>query len=81
LTEDTDNGPPSAEYVAIYADQTSIGDIATLGDPAKSTIAATPYNGVGRPGRCVLTPDMVILHCWVGENDDEGYAAIAAHAQ
>lgn len=49
-----------------------------LGDGAKSTVAATPYDEAARPGKCVLSPDMVILHCYVGEDDTEGFDAILA---
>ena len=76
LTEDSDSEPPDAAYAAIYADQTGIGDVPVLADGAKGTVAATPYDEASRPGKCVLSPEMVLLHCYAGEDDTEGFEAI-----
>lgn len=52
-----------------------------LADGAKGTVAATQYDEAARPGKCVLSPEMVILTCYAGENDDEGFDAIIADQQ
>ncbi len=44
-------------------------------------MAAANYDEASRPGKCVLSPEMVILTCYAGENDDEGFAAIVADQQ
>jgi hypothetical protein len=56
----------------------NIGDIPVLADPTKGTVAATPYDEAQRPGKCVLSPEMVMLTCYVGENDQQGFDAIIA---
>jgi hypothetical protein len=78
VTEDSQGGPPDPEYIAIYADQTEIGAVPVLGDGAKATVAATPYDELGRPGKCVLSPEMVMLACYTGEDDTVGFDAILA---
>lgn len=78
MTENSDGDPPDGAYVALYADQTNIGEIPVLADPDKAVVAAADYDEVSRPGKCVLSPEMVILACYDGENDDEGFAAIIA---
>ena len=41
-------------------------------------VAATPYDGAAMPGKCVLSPEMVLLHCYAGEDDTSGFDAIVA---
>ncbi len=60
---------------------TNIGDVPVLGDGAKASVAATPYDEAARPGKCVLSPEMVILTCYAGENDEQGFDAIIADQQ
>lgn len=49
-------------------------------DVAQKLIPVTPWDGLARPGKCVLTPKMEMLKCYVGADDTEAYAAILAHA-
>jgi hypothetical protein len=51
-----------------------------MADPAVATVTDTPYQGDRLPGKCVLTPEMEILHCYTGDGDEEGFAAIVEHA-
>jgi len=81
LVEDSEGEPPDGAYAAIYADQTGIGDVPVLADPTKATVDATPWDGNARPGKCVLSPEMVMLACYTGEDDTEGFDAIIADAQ
>ena len=41
---------------------------------------ATPWNGLSRPGKCVLSPEMVMLECYEGDDDTLGFDAIKADA-
>ena len=50
-------------------------------DPEQRILnGATPWDGNARPGKCAMSPDMVMLHCYTGEDDTEGFEAILAHA-
>lgn len=79
LTEDAQGMPAEGTDAAAYASTLGI-DIPVTADVNQRMIAATPWDGVARPGKCVLTPTMQILSCHVGENDDEAFAAIVQHA-
>ncbi len=67
--------------MTLYVDAVAIGDIPVLADPTKATVAASGYNQAARPGKCVLSPEMVILTCYSGEDDTLGFEAIVADAQ
>ncbi|NUP13622.1 MAG: hypothetical protein HOW73_46900 [Polyangiaceae bacterium] len=62
----------------------SVTDIETLfpvtADPMQVVTELTPWDGSARPGKCALSPDMVMLACYTGEDDTEAFDAIVAHA-
>lgn len=71
---------PSGADAEAYADITGIEAMPVTADPPKQVLDATPWDGAGRPGKCALSPDMVILTCYTGEDDTQGFDAIRAHA-
>lgn len=40
-------------------------------DPAQSLTDITPWSGFARPGKCLLSPDMVMLECQEGVEEDD----------
>lgn len=75
-----DGNPPDGSDVAKYANAVKVMDIPVTGDATNQTIDLTPWSGVARPGKCAVSPDMVMLACYTGEDDTEGFDAIMAHA-
>jgi len=49
-------------------------------DATDQVYDATPWTGAARPGKCAVSPDMVLLDCYVGEDDTIAFDAIKAHA-
>lgn len=80
LTEDGQGNPAEAGDSAAYASTLELTSFPVTADVNQRLIDATPWTGLARPGKCVLTPAMEMLKCYVGANDDEAFAAIVAHA-
>ena len=80
LTEDGQGNPAEAMDSAAYATTLELTGLPVTADVNQRLVDATPWTGLARPGKCVLTPAMEMLFCYVGENDDNAYAAIIAHA-
>jgi hypothetical protein len=52
-----------------------------MADLTASVLEATPYTGNVLPGKCILTPDMKLLECRNGGNEDDwAFDMIKAHA-
>jgi len=51
-----------------------------LADPEKALASVTPWTGNNIPGKCVLSPDMEILHCYTGHSNEEALEAVLDHA-
>jgi hypothetical protein len=80
LNESVSGGAPSGTDAANYASELGVAGFPVAADPSGQLYTMTPWNGLSRPGKCALAPDMTILACYVGQNDAEGFAAIEAHA-
>lgn len=80
LDEDTLANPASGETAKLYAEALGLIGFPVLADSTYQTHSLTTWDGVGRPGKCALAPDMTMLKCYVGADDAQGYAAIEAHA-
>lgn len=80
LNEDVKGNPATGDTAKLYADALEIQGVPVLADSTYQTYSMTPWDGVGRPGKCALAPDMTLLKCYAGEDDALGYAAIQAHA-
>lgn len=80
LTEDAVGGAPTATDSAKYAEVLGLTGYPVTADVAQKLIDVTPWDGKARPGKCVLTPTMQMLKCYVGEDDTAAYEAIIADA-
>jgi hypothetical protein len=78
--EDGQGDPPAAKDSAAYAEGLGLKGFPVTADPAQRLVPATPWDGLARPGKCVLTPTMEMLYCYVGANDDAAFGEILAHA-
>ncbi len=70
---------PDAEDALIYWEAIGDESIPVLSDKDQLIIPGTPYDGAALPGKCAVTPDMELLHCWTGHGNDQGFEAIAEH--
>ncbi len=80
LFQDGQGNPPNAGFPAKFAAEAGIWSLPVLGDQVSGVLSATPYDGSVFPGKCALSPAMEILHCYWGEDDEEGFEAIRQHA-
>jgi hypothetical protein len=47
----------------------------------QAIVDATPWDGKTLPGKCILSPGMVLLDCWTGHGDfDSAFDLIEVHA-
>ena len=80
IFQNSSGTPPSGQDAADYAADIENPDFPVLADPSEQVVAATEYDGTTLPGTCILSPRMELLHCDVGEVDDELFDIIRAHA-
>jgi hypothetical protein len=81
LSEDVNGNLPDGNDAAAYAKATDVYSIPVTADPtAEVVLKATPWDAQARPGKCVLTPAMEMLYCYVGANDTNAFNAIKMHA-
>ena len=78
LTQDQGGGLPDPIVAENYAEAVGNPDFPVLADPLAASIAATPWDGNTLPGKCVLTPEQVILDCFTGDDDAPAFELIAA---
>lgn len=72
---------PDGADAAAYSKAVKVTNIPVTADPtAQVVLKATPWDANARPGKCVLSPEMKILKCYVGADDTEGFDAITADA-
>lgn len=79
LNEDSSGNPPGGDDAGKYASVVKL-NLPVLADGLGQVLQATPWDGAARPGKCALSPGMQMLHCYVGEDDTDAFAAIEAHA-
>ena len=52
-----------------------------MADTTAEVLNATPYQGNALPGKCILSPDMEMIECRQGGNEDDwAFDIIKAHA-
>jgi len=73
---------PDADAGARYADAVGVSqEIPVLSDTREDVLTHTPYDGEDLPGKCLLSPSMEILYCWIGhDNDEDAWQVAADHA-
>ena len=80
LYEKANHLPCIGDDAKNYADEVNGWSYPVLADKYQMIIDATPWTGSPLPGKCVLSPDMVLQACTTGEGDDaELFDIIEAH--
>lgn len=51
-----------------------------VADEAQEMLNAVPYDGTSLPGKCLLSPQMEIVHCQTGHGYEPIINAMVAHA-
>lgn len=80
LYQDNLGLPPGAESAADYADSIDNPPFPVFSEPNDLMLDSTPWKADRLPGKCVLSPEMELLHCYAGDDDTEGFDAIIEHA-
>lgn len=80
LDENAQAKPATGEIAKLYAESLDLVGFPVLADSTYQTHSMTPWDGIGRPGKCAVAPDMTMLKCYIGADDTPGYTAIEAHA-
>jgi len=80
LSEDYLSNPPDADDAIDYDDDVSASGFPITANPDQTIVTGTPWDGFRLPGKCVLSPEMEIIHCYTGDDDAEGFQAIRDHA-
>jgi len=82
VNEDSSGDPPAGSVAASYASTTGIEQKfpVTVDPTQQQVLDLTPWTGAARPGKCALSPEMVMLACYSGEDDTDAFDAIIAHA-
>ncbi|MBW2454151.1 MAG: hypothetical protein JRI68_06560 [Deltaproteobacteria bacterium] len=80
IFQDTLGFTPEADLAAIYHEGIGSPSYPVMADVSGTSVAASPYDATGVPGKCALTPDMVILGCTTGHGAAALYQLIEEHA-
>jgi hypothetical protein len=80
LSEDYSGNAPTADEAAWYDEQVEASGFPVTANPDQSVVTATPWDGYHLPGKCAVSPEMELLHCYDGDDDTEGFDAIRDHA-
>ena len=81
LYADTLGQVPDGADAAAYSEGIGDASLPVLADHTQRILSVTPYDGLAMPGKCVLTPEMEILYCWVGHGNEDGLGAVVEHWQ
>lgn len=79
LSEDNLSNPPDAEDAIAFDEAVKAEGFPITADPGQKVVTDTPWDGYRLPGKCVLSPEMELLHCYTGDDDTEGFEAIESH--
>lgn len=74
-------GTPEPGLAADYHAAINEVEVPVFSDTEGLLLGITPYDGSSLPGKCALSPDMVILACIVGQENDEVLDAILEDAR
>ena len=80
MIENSSGGYPSGNDSKAYAEVLELEGYPVTADLDQRVLATTPWDGSRRPGKCVLSPEMQMLECYVGDDDTDGFTAIRSHA-
>ncbi|GEM_PF-2212075 len=79
LYEGADGQVANAETAPAYAAAIDDPAFPVLADLDGVLIDSTPWNGSGMPAWCVLSPQMTLLDCFGGIDDDRLADAVTTH--
>lgn len=79
LHQDYAGGLPDPSVAGSYAEAIGDPDFPVLADPAAAIVDASPWTGDALPGKCVLTPQMEMLSCYIGDDDEQAMELIVEH--
>jgi len=71
---------PDGEDARLYHETLGSPDYPVLSDQAQTMLNSVPYDGSRLPGKCVLSPEMELLHCAEGHGTGELLTTIVEHA-
>ncbi|MFT4976528.1 MAG: hypothetical protein ACI8S6_002433 [Myxococcota bacterium] len=80
LAEDYSSNPPTVDEAVEFAESLEASGFPVTANPDQQIFVKTTWDGLRLPGKCALSPEMEILHCYSGDDDTEGFDAIRAHA-
>ena len=80
LFQDYSGGVPDGADASVYHETLGFPDYPVVADEDQEMLAAVPYDGTSLPGKCLLSPQMEILHCEVGHGYEPLIDAMVAHA-
>ncbi|MED5373774.1 MAG: redoxin domain-containing protein [Myxococcota bacterium] len=63
--------PPNDQTAVDYAPNVGDPAIPVFADPERAWLEASPYDGSELPGKCLLSPDMELVQCWTGHDNDQ----------
>jgi len=78
LTQDRSGNLPDPSVAARYADAIGSPTFPVTADPLAAVVDDSPWDGSVLPGKCVLSPEMVMLDCYTGDDDAAALDLIAA---
>jgi hypothetical protein len=70
LSEDTSGNAPNGNDASGYAEEVNAETVPVLASGDQGVLTATPWTGSPLPGKCLISPDMVMLDCYSGHGDD-----------
>lgn len=77
LFQDVRGLPPDADDAVTYAEAIGDPSFPVTVDPPAAMFDATPWEGSPLPGKCVMSPEMVMLDCYAGDEDEDAFQLIA----
>ncbi len=80
IFQDTLGFTPEGKVAADYDAAIGSPGYPVMADVSGTSVEASPYDAEGVPGKCALTPDMVLLGCTTGHGASELYQLIEDHA-
>lgn len=80
INDDVQGEPPNGADAAAFDEAAGSLGIPVTADATDQVLSSTPWTGLYRPGKCVLSPEMVMLGCYTGPDDAAAFNLIEAHA-
>ncbi len=73
---------PTGETAVDYAAEIGATTLPVLADTEQAIVEFTPFEGSPLPGKCLFSPEMVMVECWSGHSGiEELYEVMERHAR